>query len=91
MSKADEENRVSEEIVEPLSDADLVAMIAQIDANVAALMADGKLAAVRYDVGGDGPSADRRAGLDGLLAARRAYQELLDRRGGWEETLYEPG
>lgn len=76
---------------EPLSDEALRAMIGQIDANVAALMADGKLAAAKYGVGGGGPSADRSAALDGLLNARRAYQELLDRRGGWEESVYDGG
>lgn len=76
---------------EPLSDEALRALILQIDANVAELMADGKLAAAKYGVGAGGPSADRSAALTGLLDARRAYQELLDRRGGWEETCYEPG
>lgn len=75
---------------EPLSDDALRAMIGQIDANVAELMADGKLATAKYGVGAGGPSVDRTAALTGLLDARRAYQELLDRRGGWEETCYEP-
>lgn len=82
---------MANETDEPISDEELRNMIVQIDANVAALMADGKLATARYDLGGNGPSADRRAALEGLLSARRAYQELLDRRGGWEETQHEPG
>lgn len=75
-------------MTDPLTDDALRDMIAQIDTNVAALMEDGKLATVRYGVGTGGPSADRQAALDGLLNARAAYQELLDRRGGWEETVY---
>lgn len=65
------------------------AMIRQIDANVAELMADGKLATARYAAGGGGPSADRQAAIDGLLKARAVYQDLLDRRGFWRTSVHD--
>lgn len=79
------------EKVEPLSDEAIRELLAQIDANVAALMADGKLATAKYGAGGGGPTADRLAAVEGLLKTRATYQELLDRRGGWTESVYDPG
>ena len=63
-------------------------MVARIDANVAELMADGKLATAKYAAGGGGPSCDRSAAVAALLAARKVYQDLLDRRGVWEVSTY---
>ena len=65
------------------------AMVRQIDTNVAALMADGKLATAKYTAGGGGPSADRAAAVTALLQARAVYQDLLDRRGAWRVSTYD--
>ena len=65
------------------------AMVRQIDANVAALMDDGKLATAKYAAGAGGPSADRAAAVDALLRARAVYQDLLDRRGLWSTAVHD--
>ena len=63
-------------------------LVRQIDANVAALMADGKLATAKYAAGADGPSADRAAAVEALLKARAVYQDRLDRRGFWRTCVH---
>lgn len=63
---------------EPLSAEQIRGILAQIDLDVANLLRDGKLAALKYAVrGGAGVSADRAQNLKMLLAARRDYERLL--------------
>lgn len=61
-----------------LSEAALRELLAAIDENVRALMADGKLGVARYSAGEGGPTTDRASGLKALLEARSHYQRLLD-------------
>ena len=61
-----------------LSPAQLYGILGQIDLDIANLLRDGKLAALRYGVGGPaGSTTDRAANLQALLAAREHYQQLL--------------
>lgn len=63
---------------EPLSAGQIRGILAQIDLDVANLLRDGKLAALKYAVrGGAGVSADRAQNLKTLLEARRDYERLL--------------
>ena len=67
-----------------LSDAQLRGILAQIDLDITNLLRDGKLAALKYNVGGaDGPRSDRAANLLALIEARKLYQELLSQRPAW--------
>jgi len=59
-------------------------ILAQIDLDLMNLVRDGKLAAMKYSIGGaTGQSTDRAANLQALLAARDTYQTLLQSRPGW--------
>lgn len=61
-----------------LTPAQLYGILSQIDLDIANLLRDGKLAALRYGVGGPaGATTDRAANLQALLAAREHYQQLL--------------
>ena len=61
-----------------LTPAQLYGILGQIDLDIANLLRDGKLAALRYGVGGPaGSQTDRAANLQALLAAREHYQQLL--------------
>jgi hypothetical protein len=67
-----------------LSVDQLRGLLAQIDLDLLNLVRDGKLAALKYSVGGGaGQSTDRAANLQALLAARDHYQQLLNSRPGW--------
>lgn len=67
-----------------LTDEQLRGLLAQIDLDITNLVRDGKLAALRYGVGGaGGQTTDRAANLRALLAARDHYQNLLAGRPGW--------
>lgn len=70
-----------------LSDEQLRGLLAQIDLDVANLLRDGKLAALKASVGGStGPTTDRAANLHALLAARDHYEKLLASRPAWETS-----
>lgn len=59
-------------------------ILAQIDLDLLNLVRDGKLAALKYSVGGaGGAQTDRAANLRALLEARDYYQKLLDDRPAW--------
>ncbi len=59
-------------------------ILAQIDLDITNLVRDGKLAALKYGIGGAaGQSTDRAANLHALLAARDHYQRLLNSQPGW--------
>jgi len=67
-----------------LSNDQLRGILAQIDLDLMNLVRDGKLAALRYGVGGTaGQQMDRAENLRGLLAARDYYQKLLNVQPGW--------
>ncbi len=69
----------------PLTEAQIRGILAQIDLDVANLLRDGKLAALKYSVGSNlGPSADRAANLQALLEARTHYEGLLAALPAWE-------
>lgn len=69
----------------PLTEAQIRGLLAQIDLNVANLLRDGKLAALKYSVGGTaGTVTDRAANLQALLAARQHYERLLAELPVWE-------
>jgi hypothetical protein len=62
-----------------LTSAQLYGILSQIDLDIANLLRDGKLAALRYGVGGPaGATTDRAANLQALLAAREHFQQLLN-------------
>lgn len=62
-----------------LAPSQLYGILSQIDLDIANLLRDGKLAALRYGIGGPaGASTDRAANLQALLAARDHYQQLLN-------------
>lgn len=62
-----------------LTPAQLYGVLGQIDLDIANLLRDGKLAALRYGVGGPaGSQTDRAANLQALLAAREHYQHLVN-------------
>jgi hypothetical protein len=68
-----------------LTETQLQGLLAQIDLDIANLLRDGKLAALKYTGGGAGmPSADRAANLQALLAARQHYETLLHALPSWE-------
>jgi hypothetical protein len=66
-----------------LSESQIQAILAQIDLDLANLLRDGKLAALKY-AGGNSPSADRAANLAALLAARKHYEQLLHALPAWQ-------
>ena len=69
----------------PLTEAQIRGILAQIDLDVTNLLRDGKLAALKYGVGSNiGPTADRAANLQALLAARTHYEQLLSKLPAWE-------
>lgn len=72
-----------------LSAAELTAdqirgILAQIDLDIANLVRDGKLSALKYGLEGPaGRQTDRAANLQALLAARDHYQQLLASHPAW--------
>lgn len=60
------------------------AILQQIDLDVLNLLREGKLAAAKYTLPGNGPGMDRAANLQALLAARAHYQQLKIAAGSWE-------
>lgn len=70
---------------EALTEAQIRGILAQIDLDVTNLLRDGKLAALKYSTGAPlGPTADRAANLQALLAARQHYESLLQSLPAWE-------
>jgi hypothetical protein len=70
---------------EDLTEPQIKAILAQIDLDIANLVRDGKLAALKYGGGGEEmPAADRAANLEALLAARKHYEALLHSLPAWE-------
>jgi hypothetical protein len=69
-----------------LNEAQVRGIIAQIDLDIMNLLRDGKLAAMKYDVGGNGPSGDRGSNLKALIEARGHYERLLEGMGCWVVT-----
>uniref|UniRef100_A0A7C4QV02 Uncharacterized protein n=1 Tax=Schlesneria paludicola TaxID=360056 RepID=A0A7C4QV02_9PLAN len=67
-----------------LTEAQIQALLAQIDLDIANLLREGKLAALKYAGGHNLPGADRAANLAALLAARKHYAELLRALPAWE-------
>jgi hypothetical protein len=69
----------------PLSEAQIQAILNQIDLDVLNLLRDGKLAASKYArPGPGGESMDRASGLLALLAAREKYEALLKSLPSWD-------
>lgn len=66
-----------------LTETQIQALLAQIDLNIANLLREGKLAALKYHGGGSLPAADRAANLQALLAARQYYAQLLQSLPAW--------
>lgn len=70
---------------QPLSEAQIRGILAQIDLDIMNLARDGKLTALKYATVGDGsPAADRAANLNALVAARKYYESLLQSLPAWE-------
>ena len=68
-----------------LSEVQLQGILAQIDLDIVNLLRDGKLAALKYALGGTGaPTTDRAANLKALLEARSHYSQLLTSLASWE-------
>jgi len=67
-----------------LTEAQIKAILAQIDLDITNLVRDGKLSALRYAGGTGHASADRAANLEALLAARKHYEALLHSLPAWE-------
>lgn len=90
-------NDLSEVAGEAPTEEQIDGILAQMDLDIANLLRDGKLAAVKYSVpGAGGRSTDRAANLRALLEARKYYTELkgtgLKGGGGaWEVSRGEPG
>lgn len=67
-----------------LSADQIQGILAQVDLDLLNLVRDGKLAALKYSVGGaGGAQTDRAANLQALLQARDYYQKLLNDRPTW--------
>jgi hypothetical protein len=67
-----------------LSVEQIQGILRQIDLDLLNLVREGKLAALKYGVGGaGGATTDRAVNLQALLAARDHYQQLLSARPGW--------
>ena len=73
----------------PLNEAQIRGIIAQIDLDILNLLRDGKLSALKYTAGANGPSADRSSNLKALIDARGHYESLLLELSLWEVTTYE--
>lgn len=74
-----------------LTDNQIRGILGQIDLDVANLLRDGKLAALRYGVDGPaGQHTDRAANLHALLAARAHYEQLLASRPAWHVSTANP-
>ncbi len=72
---------------QPLTEAQIRGILAQIDLDILNLARDGKLAALKYSTAGDGaPASDRAANLQALLAARKHYETLLQALPVWETS-----
>lgn len=70
---------------EALTEKQIDGILAQIDLDIANLLRDGKLAAVKYSVpGAGGRSTDRAANLQALLEARKYYATLKESGAAWE-------
>lgn len=68
-----------------LTAAQVQGILTQIDLDITNLLRDGKLAALKYTVPGEGGrTADRAANLTALLEARKHYQQLLESFPAWE-------
>lgn len=60
-------------------------ILKQIDLDIANLVREGKLSALKYAVGGTaGMQSDRAANLRALLEARAHYERLLGALPAWE-------
>lgn len=71
----------------PLTEAQIQAILNQIDLDVLNLLRDGKLAASKYTTPGPGgETMDRAAGLQALLAAREKYEALLQSLPAWQTS-----
>jgi len=67
-----------------ISPEQIQGILAQIDLDLLNLVRDGKLAALKYGVGGaGGQQTDRAENLRALLAARDYYHKLLGEQPGW--------
>lgn len=70
-----------------LTEAQIQAILNQIDLDVLNLLRDGKLAASKYVAPGpNGGTMDRAAGLQALLAAREKYEALLQSLPAWQTS-----
>jgi hypothetical protein len=73
-----------------LSEAQVKGILAQIDLDITNLLRDGKLAALKYSIGGEGGrSTDRAANLQALITARRHYENLLMSLPNWIVSVHE--
>ncbi|MDA1211799.1 MAG: hypothetical protein O2955_04745 [Planctomycetota bacterium] len=76
----------------PISETQIVAILAQIDLDIMNLLRDGKLAALKYSLPGHvAGSSDRGANLQVLIAARHHYERLLQSQPGWQISQYDDG
>lgn len=72
---------------EKLTEVQIDGILAQIDLDIANLLREGKLAALKYSVpGAGGRSTDRAANLQALLEARKYYAALKESGGAWETS-----
>jgi hypothetical protein len=70
-----------------LTEAQIQAILNQIDLDILNLVRDGKLAGSKYVAPGPGGAVmDRAAGLQALLAAREKYEALLRALPAWEQS-----
>ena len=77
---------------EELTVSQIRGILAQIDLDIANLVRDGKLAALKYTAAGNaGIATDRAANLQALLSARDAYQKLLNDQPAWTTSQAEVG
>jgi hypothetical protein len=68
-----------------LTESQIKGILAQIDLDITNLVREGKHAALKYAAGGNaGPATDRAANLEALLAARKHYEQLLEKLPSWE-------
>ncbi len=76
----------------PITETQIVAILAQIDLDVMNLLRDGKLSALKYSLPGHvAGSTDRAANLQALLAARHHYERLLQGQPTWQTSQYDDG
>ena len=70
-----------------LTEAQIQAILNQIDLDVLNLLRDGKLATSKYTTPGPGgETMDRAAGLLALLSAREKYEALLKSMPAWQTS-----